>query len=66
MSQFLNIFSPAVHEPQSNLMADHPLTLHDQVLIRITREQDMDDRYSPTPEGVHQDGTQVSGTHLFV
>ena len=60
-SKTMSNFLPFVHEPQSNLMADHPLTMHDQLLIRITREPNMDDRYGPTPEGVHQDNTQVSG-----
>ena len=62
LSQMISEITPHVHEAQPNLMVDHPLTVLDQLLIRITRRNNMDEGYSPTPEGIHQDNTQVSGT----
>ena len=56
---------PAVHHPQENINTDHNVTIDDQVLIRIIRDQQMDDSYSPTPEGIHQDNTEISSITLI-
>ena len=65
LGRIITEITPHVHEAQPNLMVDHPLTVLDQLLIRITRTNNMDEGYSPTPEGIHQDNTQVSGTHVY-
>ena len=56
---------PKVHHPQENINTDHNVTIDDQVLIRITRDSSQDDSYSPTPEGIHQDNTELSSITLI-
>lgn len=53
------VLSSTDHHHQDNLVMDHPITVSDQVLIRTMRHPEMDDTYSPTPEGIHQDNTEV-------
>jgi len=56
---------PKVHHPQENINTGHNVTIDDQVLIRITRDSSQDDSYSPTPEGIHQDNTELSSITLI-
>ena len=57
----INLFlSPERHHPQENLNTDHEIVIDDQILIRTTRKSEEDDIYSPTPEGIHQDSTEMS------
>ena len=48
--------------PLPNLMIDHPLSVLDQLPIRITRRNNMGEGFSPSLEGVHQDNTQMPGS----
>ena len=61
LTRVMSFLLPITHVKQTNLMSDHPLTINDQAVIRITRRPGMDERYGPTPEGIHQDNTQTSG-----
>ena len=57
----INFFlSPERHHPQENLNTDHEIVIDDQLLIRTTRKSEEEDIYSPTPEGIHQDSTEIS------
>ena len=61
----INLFlSPEVHHPQENLNTDHEITIDDQILIRTSRKSEEEDTYSPTPEGIHQDNTEISSVIL--
>jgi len=54
---------PEAHHPQGNINMDSPNVINDQILIRINKQGESDE--SPTPEGVHQDGTEVSSVTLI-
>jgi len=56
--------APREHEPQPNLRTDSPVTVNDQLVIRTHRLPAADEAYSPTPEGIHQDNTEVSSVTL--
>ena len=56
--------SPERHHPQENLNTDHEITIDDQILIRTTRKSEAEDIFSPTPEGIHQDNTELSSVIL--
>jgi hypothetical protein len=72
-----NLLQPDVHHHQSNVNVDSPVTINDQVLIRVNKgisndkDNDKDngnddhDLAEPTPEGVHQDGTEMSSVTLI-
>jgi len=51
------------HHPQGNLNMESTNVINDQILIRITKEHDSDE--SPTPEGIHQDGTEISSVTMI-
>ena len=56
---------PEFHHPQDNLNIRHNVTINDQALIRIQRDVAKHDvSFSPTPEGIHQDNTEVSTVTL--
>lgn len=55
---------PERHHPQANINHEHKTTVNDQLLIRTTRESLADESYSPTPEGIHQDNTEISSVTL--
>ena len=56
--------APKVHHPMANLDIKHNVTINDQLLVRITRDPDLDEAYSPTPEGRHQDSTEITSIVL--
>ena len=60
------VFLPSRHQAQENLVTEHNVTINDQVLIRVSRDKSQhDDSYSPTPEGIHQDNTEISSLILI-
>ena len=61
MVKLHDYFQPASHQHQSNLNQNSKTTLDDQVLIRISKD---DENAEPTPEGIHQDGTEISSITL--
>ena len=56
---------PEIHHPQGNIDHEHKTTVNDQLLIRTTRMLQADESYSPTPEGIHQDNTEISSVTLI-
>ena len=65
MSAINQMLLPELHHHQDNLNIGHNVTIDDQVLVRITRkDREHDDSYSPTPEGIHQDNTEISSVTL--
>ena len=50
------------HEPQARINHLSPSLILDQLLIKINKTTSAEE--SPTPEGVHQDGTEVSRVTL--
>lgn len=65
MARLNSLLLPEVHQPQGNLDVTKSVTIDDQTLIRISKTDEMDDAYSPTPEGIHQDNTEVSSVTLI-
>jgi len=56
---------PSSHHPQPNINQDSNVTINDQILIRINKDAENGDTSEPTPEGVHQDGTELSSVTLI-
>ena len=59
------IISPKNHHPQDNLNTHSDITINDQLLIRTSRHPGSAAVVSPTPEGRHQDNTEISGVTLI-
>ena len=60
------ILLPAQHQAQDNINTEHNVNINDQILIRVSRDKtEQDDSLSPTPEGVHQDNTEISSVTLI-
>ena len=57
--------APEVHQPQENLVINSSITIDDQLLIRTSRYPQEEDSISPTPEGRHQDNTEISSVTLI-
>lgn len=56
-----DFLQPKRHHHQSNVNADSRVTINDQLLIRINKAEEGEKCVAePTPEGVHQDGTEIS------
>ena len=55
---------PAKHQAQININHEHKTTLNDQILVRTQRKPLTDESYSPTPEGIHQDNSEISSVTL--
>lgn len=53
---------PNNHHKQDNLNNASNVTINDQILIRINKVIDLAE---PTPEGIHQDGTEISSISLI-
>ena len=51
------------HKAQSNLKENSSNIINDQLLIKVIKTSDSEE--SPTPEGVHQDGTEISSVTLI-
>lgn len=65
MARLNTMVLPHKHQHQENLNMEHNVTINDQILIRITKTADLDDSYSPTPEGIHQDNTEISSVIMI-
>ena len=62
----LNMFlAPEVHQPQENINIDNEITIDDQILIRTSRFPSQGSHVSPTPEGRHQDNTEISSVTMI-
>ena len=62
MAKLHDYVQPSLHHYQSNINQKSKTTINDQLLIRINKENDMAE---PTPEGIHQDGTEISSITLI-
>ena len=65
MARLNMILSPELHQPQDNINIHNEITIDDQILIRTSRCPGERDVYSPTPEGRHQDNTEISSVTLI-
>lgn len=66
MAKINDFLQPAVHHHQPNLNTESPVTINDQLLIRINKESNRSsDVAEPTPEGIHQDGTEISSVTVI-
>ena len=65
MARVNMILSPEIHQPQENINIDNAITINDQLLIRTSRHPAEADVYSPTPEGRHQDNTEISSVTMI-
>lgn len=68
MAKINDFLQPLVHHEQANLNAQSPITINDQILGRINRDPykgNEEDAAEPTPEGIHQDGTEISSITLI-
>ncbi len=66
MAKIIDFLNPKIHHYQSNLSSTSSCTINDQILIRVSKRDECDDNVSePTPEGIHQDGTEVSSVTLI-
>ena len=65
MARLNMIIAPKNHQPQDNLNIHSEITIDDQNLIRTSRHPGSGDVVSPTPEGRHQDNTEISGVTLI-
>ena len=65
MARINKILTPKVHNPQDNLDKDNMITIDDQFLLRTSRYPQEDDWISPTPEGRHQDNTEISSVTII-
>ena len=65
MARLNMILSPELHQPQDNINIHNEITIDDQILIRTSRYPTEGAHISPTPEGRHQDNTEISGVTLI-
>ena len=65
MARLNMILAPEVHQPQDNINIDNEITIDDQILIRTSRHPEEEDYISPTPEGRHQDNTEISSVTMI-
>lgn len=63
LAEVQRLFLPERHAPQQGLNAASPHIVTDQVLIKVTKTGDGDQ--CPTPEGIHQDGSEVSAVTMI-
>jgi len=57
---------PKKYHAVGNIDAEHPVTINDQVLMRVQHKSNKSDaECSPTPEGIHQDNTEISSVTLI-
>ena len=59
------ILTPETHQPQDNINIDNEIIINDQLLIRTSRYPADEEEYSPTPEGRHQDNTEISSVTMI-
>ena len=58
MARLNRFLVPAKFHSDSNVLSDSNTLINDQIIIRVNKKSNMIE--SPTPEGVHQDGTEIS------
>lgn len=58
-----SLLHPEIHHPQPNINCNSNAVINDQVTIRINKNL-ADDEAEATPEGIHQDGTEISSVTL--
>ena len=63
LAEVQRLFLPEKHTPQHGVNAASPHVVTDQVLIKVTKTGDGDQ--CPTPEGIHQDGSEVSAVTMI-
>ena len=63
LAEVQRLFLPDAHTPQHGVNAASPHVVTDQVLIKVTKTGDGDQ--CPTPEGIHQDGSEVSAVTMI-
>uniref|UniRef100_A0A7S2D7C8 Uncharacterized protein n=1 Tax=Alexandrium andersonii TaxID=327968 RepID=A0A7S2D7C8_9DINO len=63
MALLNSYLAPRVHHEQGNINQESKDVINDQILIRVTKRSADDE--SPTPEGVHQDGTEISSVTVL-
>ena len=65
MARINMILNPEVHQPQDNININNEITIDDQILIRTSRYPSQGSHVSPTPEGRHQDNTEISSVTMI-
>jgi len=60
-----SFFLPNVHQAVENLDMRSMKTIHGQAIVKVTKDSDLNREQQPTPEGVHQDTTEISSV-LFI
>ena len=66
IARILDILQPREHDDQNNtLNTESKVTINDQILIRVNKGVDVDHKAEPTPEGIHQDATEISSVTLI-
>ena len=66
ITRILDILQPKEHDDQNNtLNTESKVTINDQLLIRVNKGVDVDHKAEPTPEGIHQDATEISSVTLI-
>ena len=66
IARILDFLQPREHDDQNNtLNTKSKVTINDQILIRVNKTVDDDHKAEPTPEGIHQDATEISSVTLI-
>eukprot|EP00581_Thalassiosira_minuscula_P008315 CAMPEP_0183703140 /NCGR_PEP_ID=MMETSP0737-20130205/994_1 /TAXON_ID=385413 /ORGANISM="Thalassiosira miniscula, Strain CCMP1093" /LENGTH=347 /DNA_ID=CAMNT_0025929849 /DNA_START=326 /DNA_END=1369 /DNA_ORIENTATION=- len=66
IARILDFLQPREHDDQNNtLNTESKVTINDQLLIRVNKAVDDDHNAEPTPEGIHQDATEISSVTLI-
>ena len=74
IARFNAFMEPSAHHFQSNLNTDDDITINDIILIRVNKFGSQHPRIltdpgvvqaEPTPEGIHQDGTEISSVTMI-
>lgn len=65
MAALNQLLTPAIHHKQENIDHMSNVIINDQIPIRVTRSAGASDAHSPTPEGIHQDNTEISSVTLI-
>ena len=63
-SKLHSMFLPAKHHAQKNIKKISKHVINDQIFIKVTRNTTSQEA-EPTPEGRHQDGTEISAVTLI-
>jgi len=66
IAYILDYLQPEKHDDQDGTMnTGSNITINDQLLIRVNKTVDDQGASEPTPEGIHQDGTEISSVTLI-